>query len=302
MELFCDDRERQVWKCAENKYDNVYSEHLTIGDFLIGLRSAAGGLFPLAIIERKTWEDLAASLKDGRVHNINKLRSYREETGARIAYLMEGTAPKMPETALVGGIPYQNLRAHLDHLLYRDGIIELYSSGPADSLRRLLEFGRNIVGLAEAGQGSCPDGVAAAKIKIELTDDQITDKIWASFEGISLASARAFRSYRIGELYTGSVKEVDIANVQTGSRKFGPARASALFASLSREQTLEKILRAVPNIASKKARLIIDCMADGIRVIPLADLFVRWNDFKPVLQLKIGKKCAENIEKFLVRN
>ena len=301
MELICDDREHKICLLAKNKYDNVYVEHLTIGDFIIGYRRE-GTFIPLVIVERKTWPDLAASLKDGRVENVKKLRSYREETGARIAYLMEGT-PSAKAAAgldLIEGIPYKSLRAHLDHLLFKDSIIELHSASPANSLARLLELSENLKiytkDLAPKGE---VDGISAAKVKIVATDEQIADGIWGAFEGISLASARAFRGLTIAALYRGEIKQEDLSELQVGSRRFGTKRAESILNSLEKEQTLERILRAVPRISTKRARAVIDCMADGVNPIPIANLFQDWNRFRPLVEGKIGKAGALSMEKYL---
>lgn len=62
---------------------------LHVGDIWIGLSGdtpAQGGL----IIERKTWADLEASIMDGRYREQRgRLLTYSQETGARIAYIIE---------------------------------------------------------------------------------------------------------------------------------------------------------------------------------------------------------------------
>lgn len=62
---------------------------LHVGDIWIGLSGetpAQGGL----IIERKTWADLESSIMDGRYREQRgRLLTYSQETGARIAYIIE---------------------------------------------------------------------------------------------------------------------------------------------------------------------------------------------------------------------
>jgi ERCC4-type nuclease len=62
---------------------------LHVGDIWIGLSGeepAQGGL----IIERKTWADLEASIMDGRYREQRgRLLAYSQETGARVAYIIE---------------------------------------------------------------------------------------------------------------------------------------------------------------------------------------------------------------------
>jgi ERCC4-type nuclease len=146
--LAIDKRERAILAIlSENKESRIdgygkeikwRAEHLTIGDYIIFYGDRA-----LVVIERKTWTDLAASFRDGRKENIRKLNQYREQTNARVAYLIEGTAAPASTTRFAR-IPYRNLRAHLDHLLIRDNIIELHSTNLRSTVDRLFEFIRNI--------------------------------------------------------------------------------------------------------------------------------------------------------------
>ncbi len=293
MELIFDDREHKLWQHAQD-YDNVSRAHLTTGDILIGRRTAEDVLIPFVIIERKTWADLAASIKDGRKANIEKLKEYRETTGARLAYLMEGPVPSGPDWSIpegVQGIPYRNLRAHLDHLLFRDGIIELTSSCPRDSLRRLLEFARNLETL-DFNKESKEDGLAAATKKRPLTDEQISDRIWSSFAGISATSARAFRTRKIQELFQ-ELDVISLAAIKIGTRRFGTERAEKLINSLKERATFERLLCAVPQISSKRATLIIDKMGS-------ANSFFRcWDETNAALSGIIPRACLNTIEKYL---
>ncbi len=302
MELICDKRETKVLAHAKD-LSAVKAEFLTVGDFILGIRRGET-FIPLVIVERKTWSDLAASVKDGRIKNIEKLRKFREETGARIAYLLEGTPPRNP-AALVDGIPLKNLRAHLDHLLFRDGIIELHSLSAADSLRRLLEFLSNLKKYGEeraaaSDPDSEKDGVAAAKVRRALTDEEVHDKIWATFDGISLSSAPAFRAIGVKKMLAGQVSASELAEVRVGAKKFGEKRAAAIISSLSKETCLEKVLCALPGISSKRARLIIDCLAEGTEPLPIQTLFTNWGVIGERVRCKVGEKCARVVATFLV--
>jgi ERCC4-type nuclease len=89
MELVYDYREKHVFKQLEKmvgseKYNTIVlvSKNLDIGDFVIGNM----------IIERKTHQDLAASLLDGRYREQSaRLVKYREENpNTKIIYFIEG--------------------------------------------------------------------------------------------------------------------------------------------------------------------------------------------------------------------
>jgi ERCC4-type nuclease len=145
--LVADKRERDIldilktsnpfWD-ANERVINWRAEHLTIGDYIIFYKDIA-----IMVIERKTWNDLASSFHDGRKANINKLKQFNSQTGARISYLIEGQAFPS-KTTKFSRIPYRNLRAHLDHLLVRDNIVELRSSGHHDTIDRMFELIRNL--------------------------------------------------------------------------------------------------------------------------------------------------------------
>jgi ERCC4-type nuclease len=96
----------------------------------------------VAIVERKTWNDLAASIKDGRKENINKLLSLRESTNCKIIYLIEGKA-RYKEDTKFARISFKNLEAHLDHLIFRDNIAIIYSDSVSDSASRLVTLAKN---------------------------------------------------------------------------------------------------------------------------------------------------------------
>ena len=66
----------------------------------------------LAIIERKTLEDYAASLKDGRIMNTEKLLKLREESGCQVYYLIEGNINTGYDTQICG-IEYYKILANI---------------------------------------------------------------------------------------------------------------------------------------------------------------------------------------------
>lgn len=141
MELIIDDRERAVIEYLEDLSHDFHIdykvERLLVGDYALVYKGHI-----MHIIERKTLSDLAASLRDGRKDNINKLINVRESTGCQLSYLIEGKQFPNPNE-LFHRIPYKNLRAHLDHIAYRDGIHMLYTKDQQHTAYRLFEFAKN---------------------------------------------------------------------------------------------------------------------------------------------------------------
>lgn len=124
-----------------DKYE-LRDEVMTTGDYAI---QYAGYVI---LVERKTWEDLAASIKDRRImRNHEKMLAARDQ-GYRIMYLIEGRAPS-PDSATtkVQGIPMANMMAKLDHFAMRDGVWVEYTRSATHTAQRLLELGKNMLTL-----------------------------------------------------------------------------------------------------------------------------------------------------------
>lgn len=144
-----------------DKYE-LREEVMTTGDYAIQFSGY------VILIERKTWEDLSASIKDKRIeYNHQKMLAARD-LGYRIMYLIEGKAPN-PDlaTVKVSGIPYGNMMAKLDHFAMGDGILIEYTRDALHTAKRLLEIGKHMLTMkkpahelkSENGQ---PVGVSAA--------------------------------------------------------------------------------------------------------------------------------------------
>jgi ERCC4-type nuclease len=185
MEIITDDREKHVvphFDEYKNEYNINYKvERMNVGDYAISYKN-----YIIVIIERKTWADLAASIRDGRKANIEKLKQLRETVGCQIAYLIEGPAMPKPNDKFAR-MPYKNLRSHLDHLAFRDSVHMLYSNDATTSARRIMELALNIstdkitckeidaLILADADNNNDPNKIDD---KVEInTVDKIDDKI-----------------------------------------------------------------------------------------------------------------------------
>jgi ERCC4-type nuclease len=124
-----------------DKYE-LRDEVMTTGDYAI---QYAGYVI---LVERKTWEDLAASIKDKRImRNHEKMLAARDQ-GYRIMYLIEGRAPSPDSAATkIQGIPMANMMAKLDHFAMRDGVWVEYTRSATHTAQRLLELGKNMLTL-----------------------------------------------------------------------------------------------------------------------------------------------------------
>jgi ERCC4-type nuclease len=135
MFLIADHREHAVLKHAkEFEGCNMKIEQITVGDYVI-----CSNWNVVCVIERKSLEDYAASIKDGRADNKSKLLKLREETGCVVMYLIEGPEFPNPNT-LYGGIPWKYIESSIFHLQMRDHIGIMRSASTLETAKLLVRF------------------------------------------------------------------------------------------------------------------------------------------------------------------
>lgn len=133
--LVIDARERYVIRHAAEFTVPYITKQITIGDYAI--LNAKGDI--VAIIERKSHEDAAASLKDGRWGNREKLKALRQQTGCTIFFIIEGRQNIAPNKA-VGGIQWKYIESSIIHMMVRDGFSFLYTADTIDTARMLCRL------------------------------------------------------------------------------------------------------------------------------------------------------------------
>ena len=105
IKLLVDNRERAVIE----HLDNIDFETcpLSVGDFQFWEDEQL-----LMVVERKTYADLAASIKDGRYAEQKfRLEELRSDTGCSVVYFIEGKKPR--KNSVVSGIPMSTLESAL---------------------------------------------------------------------------------------------------------------------------------------------------------------------------------------------
>lgn len=127
--LFIDYRERTLLEECQKilpEYSNVNieSSNLKLGDMMIGQ----------TIMERKTWADLEASMKDKRYTEQSFRLQEAIKEGYRVYYLLEGDL-----SSYHGSIPKENLRKAMFGLMEK-GFFVLQTKDCKDTARYLMEF------------------------------------------------------------------------------------------------------------------------------------------------------------------
>ncbi len=118
-------------ECLKDKfigYENIIFENLTHGDFSIEVNDSI-----IAVIERKTIQDLTASIKDGRYHNqkINLLASFDANS---IYYLIEGIFDYNEDLDIsINGISKKAIISSIINTMVRDNIKIIFTKNVNDT-------------------------------------------------------------------------------------------------------------------------------------------------------------------------
>lgn len=117
----------------------------TIGDYTIMLPSKNDPSKNIiaAVFERKTWKDLAASLKDQRAVTQHKnMIELRESNGCLLYYIMEGGLTYQ-DTTKIARIPFKNLHAKMRSMSLK-GVHSFQTKDQQDTARLLVNLARDL--------------------------------------------------------------------------------------------------------------------------------------------------------------
>ena len=241
LELYIDDRERKcidACKQLSNNYIDIYYDikRLLIGDFVIYKNGVQ------AVFERKTWDDLASSIKDGRKYNIQKLLELKNETGCKLFYIIEGIP-----TPFHQNIPLNNLQAHLNHLIWRDNIHILYSVSVDDTLHQLFKLCIHISTLNITNKKQSVQWIT------KLSPLEVHCNMIACIKGIAYDTAFYWVSKKNITLCQLIKKEVSELTYPSG-RKYNVTNLYT-FMDQHIDELYLKWMKCIPMIGSKKAKI-----------------------------------------------
>ena len=258
LEIHIDDRERKIipfFETCDTKNFVIITKRLTVGDYAYVYDDQI-----IVIIERKSWSDLASSIKDGRKENIHKMIDVRNQTQCKLVYLIEGKAFYKPNKKICR-MPFKALRSHLDHLAIRDNVIIIHSSDYEDTADRIINFAENICTLDL--HIICPN--ADTKDQCNLlttprpkTDSHVTLLIWKSISGITNTSYSFISAqYSLQDFITNSVdyKELCLLKYPSG-QILGESKAKKIIHSARSDATYIKMLSRIPGITLETGRII----------------------------------------------
>jgi len=249
--LYIDDREKHVTRHMNLLGGIKYKiTRLTIGDYAICL-----GENIIASIERKSLEDLAASVKDGRYDNKSKLIDLRTKTGCAVYFLIEGWIPHKA-SSLIGNTPWEYLESACDHMTIRDKFLFLFTRDTGDTASRLARFVSSMNTLNAKGElhfevrPDLPPAIELLSIKHEIKDEDVVRALWSCFPGVAVVTADAFRKrYCLADVIRGRVLVQDMT-LEDG--KHVNARITKHMSSIDRKLRI-RMLACIPGISAVTA-------------------------------------------------
>lgn len=265
--LLIDDRERQVSKYFADIFAPVpiFISRLKFGDFQIVDEYNN----VLIIIERKTWGDLAASIKDGRALNINELLNFRQYN-IGIVLLIEGEH-SYTSNYRIANIPFKALQSKLDHLALEKGISIIYAnSGGQNVATRIKLLFDSLDTLCKANR-PYDNGITfnstivrvegAAEIKtVELNSIKVDQRtiiekssiqMWCCLRGITEVSAEYILDhYSMYDYFMGIIPDSFFENMPMGICRFGERRTDKLKKSIKKPKVRRRIILCIPGIGN----------------------------------------------------
>ena len=136
MELYIDNRETSIKKYFEDRYmDKIKCMNLDLGDFVFKYNNEV-----ILIIERKTIEDLASSIKDGR-YREQKSRLISNYPLHKILFIIEGDLTLENKSLKFNKVSKKTIYSSLINLLVRDNI----HTWTSFSIKYTIEFLENMM-------------------------------------------------------------------------------------------------------------------------------------------------------------
>ena len=266
--IYLDDREKYVIPYFESAVTSQNCRfrwevrRLIHGDYCITYNNNL-----LIIIERKTWADLAASIKDKRILHVENLKVLRKQSQCRLVLLMEGRKPRRD----IAHVSVKALQSKLDHLLIRDEVLIIYTDNEETTSERIIQLIKNCTTLElelPESKTVVQEILGGGEISPEITilkEEKQALEIWCSFPRVDLMTSKALKDagHTVLELASGKITATELSEMKYPSgRAIGKDNAKNIIAGARLRKTHLKILGSIKGISPESAELILDAM-DG---------------------------------------
>ena len=230
------------------------------------------------IIERKTWIDLAASIKDKRMEEQSKkMTKMQEETKCNIVYIAEGKIPESENTE-INGLPFRSLMSKLRHNMLK-GHPFIITNDKEHTAKVITELAHDVIYMIE--KGDMIHKITGGDIKKELakrgTVDTETLEMKMLAEGLDRVSvtiaSTILQKYHISDiiLYPDRpklIEEIALMKYGSGNRSFGEVTANNIAILCykgdekdlleKRKSTFISMLNHIPRVTKSTVKIIAD--------------------------------------------
>lgn len=246
--LYIDDRERGVHDIMDAMNVPYVVKRMEIGDYCIMDNNSNN---VRAIFERKTIQDQAASLKDGRHDNRVKLLEFRAQVPCDIFYIIENDRVYSDDSA-INGMPYRTVLNSVYSLIVRDKIHILYTRNMHDTLNTLCSlmstYAKHAPPLSDGR--SC----STSRITDDIKNKKVVRDMWCSMSGINKQSYELLKKYSFIDVFSKRVHLDEL--LYNNGRRVSQVILDEIN-NISRD-SMVKILSSVSNITPVIATALID--------------------------------------------
>jgi len=244
-------------------------KNMPIGDHILMTKSQNGEYITSAIIERKTWKDLAGSIKDNRIcEQINNMKHMQDKNKCYIYLIIEGLF-SYKDDVKINGISFKCLYAKVRNLSLC-GIHYFQTRNQEHTAKLLIELSRDIIKLYTNGQilcnevpTICLESVKSTLIKQEMADSDIINKMWKSIKGISDKLAIiTMNNFTFKEFFTEDndkvILKLSTLKYLSNNRMIGLKSASNIINNSRNFDYIIKFLTSIKGISVNIATAILE--------------------------------------------
>lgn len=212
-------------------------------------------------VERKTWNDMAASIKDGRIdQQLDNMRKLREETGCAVILIVEGTPRKEH-----GHIDLDAIISKLDHIIFNNQAHVMFTRDISHTAERMLQLIDHMhVDLTYIGGKDKSDKEDLLTQMHEIGPEEQSMQLFSAVKGISRNTARVFIKQRwsVLDLYNCDVCEPISELVFESGNKFGTTRARGIIETMGTKKCWIDILKKINGVTKITAEKIMQDFND----------------------------------------
>lgn len=306
MYIIVDNRENEKIKSqCKNYFTNFSFKTINVGDYQVYINDVLR-----LIIERKTWKDLAESIKDGRNRTQEKkmdlMIQYRP---IRILYIIEGRTPSpdgkrgISRNALYGqlrafalrGKPYifsKNVEETLQTIesLAQKALSIHFDELNEDFVNDVIEISKNY---SETEKQFAEDLLIKEvdDIKFGASDEDIKIKMLLCFSGITEKNVHSFIDVNIHNFYFNRADyfdKIDNAKYESGRRLAKTIREKIKYQS---PKAID-LLRVIPSFSNRRINAILEvCSFENLADFDISDIKIN--------NRRLGNKLNEQLHKYI---